>query len=139
MKKILLMSILCTVTLAGFAPGNKVLYIAKEAQISPYEPLWEATSWVESSNNDRALNRKEMAFGRVQIRKVRLDDYYKRTGKRYKLTDCYNPEISKEIWIYYATQFSPYDYEHISKSWNGRGKSNRIYWSKIEKRLKSRK
>ena len=136
MKKILLL--LCfgiLISLAANPHNEKVIYMAESPVFRPLETLWDASTHVESSNNDRALNLKEMAFGCVQIRAVRLEDYNRRTGKSYKLTDCYNREISKEIWFYYSIKFYPLDYESICKSWNGRGKSNEVYWHKIKKRL----
>jgi hypothetical protein len=90
---------------------------------------------VESSNNPNALNRTERAMGIVQIRTIRLKDYNQRTSKKYRLKDCYDPNISKEIWNFYASGFHYTQQEQIAKGWNGRGKSNRIYWAKIKKQL----
>jgi hypothetical protein len=136
MKKLILL--LAFSTLAGLAgcPPNNTIYLPNKPPFKPLEALWEATAWVESTNNPNALNEKEMAIGIVQIRKIRLTDYNERTGKNYKPNDCYDPQISKEIWFYFATKFHPYDYEGISKAWNGRGKSNIIYWGKVKKQLK---
>ena len=137
MKKLLLL--LCfgiLVSLAGNPAYNETIYIPFSLVYRPYEPLYQAQSYIESSNRDSALNIKEQAFGRMQIRAIRLKDYNDRTGKSYTLQDCYNEKISKEIWLYYATKFHPSDYEGISKGWNGRGKSNKIYWNKVKKRLK---
>lgn len=135
MKKLILL--LCFGIISSIAgPHNeKVIYIEESPVFRPLDALWDASVYVESSDNDNALNRLEGAFGCVQIRMIRLRDYNMRTGKSYKLQDCYNRQISKEIWFYYATQFHHSNYESICKAWNGRGKSNRIYWAKIKKRL----
>lgn len=132
----MILCILANSTLAGLAPGNKVITIAKLPPISPFKALLEASAWVESSNNPNAHNRLEKATGLLQIRPIRLRDYNQRTGSRLKLKDCYNPDISKKIWLYYASQFQPHEQMQIAKAWNGRGKSNRIYWDKIKKQLK---
>jgi hypothetical protein len=139
MKKLIL--ILCIAFYGDLAvcPPHKTITIINSPQIKPLEALFAASAWVESSNNPNALNRLEMAYGIVQIRAIRLKDYNQRTGNRLKLKDCYDPEISKEVWYYYATQFHPLDYESISKAWNGAGKSNQIYWGKVKKRLETLK
>jgi len=136
MKRLLL--ILCIAFYGDLAvcPPTNTLTIATKPPIKPYEALWEATTFIESSNNPNALNRLEMAYGIVQIRKIRIDDYNKRTGQRYSLQDCYNPKISKEIWLYYATKFHYSQSEGIAKAWNGSGKKNKEYWAKIKKQLK---
>ena len=97
----------------------------------------EATAFIESSNNNYALNRKELAYGKFQVRKIRLKDYNRRAGKHYSLTDCYNPKISDEIYLYYAMKFHYSQSELIAKAWNGRGKSNKIYWSAIKKQMEN--
>ena len=137
MKKLLLLLCFGIISsIAGNPYNDKALYIRFEHPYRPYETLYQAQGYVESTNRDSVLNHKEQAFGRMQIRAIRLKDYNDRTGKSYTLQDCYNEKISKEIWLYYATKFHPSDYEGISKGWNGRGKSNKIYWNKVKKRLK---
>jgi hypothetical protein len=135
MRKLLLLLAMSMIPLAGLAPRTKIITIAMTLPIEPFKTLMRATSWVESLDNPNALNHSEMAVGLFQIRPIRLKDYNARTGSRLKLKDCYNPDISKKIWLYYASQFHPEDQEKISKAWNGRGKSNEIYWQKIKKRL----
>jgi len=136
MKRLLILlcfGIICSI--AGYAPDNNTLTITNAPIISPFKPLWEASRMVESSGDNNALNQLELAFGVVQIRMIRIRDYNQRTGKSYTLKDCYNEQISKEVWFYYASKFHPSDYESVAKSWNGRGKSNRVYWDKIKKQL----
>lgn len=135
-KRLILLCFGIMVSVAGYSPANNTLTIAIKPPISPYQALWQATTFIESSNNPNALNRLENAVGIAQIRPIRLRDYNQRTGKSYSLQDCYNTEISKEIYFYYASKFHPSDLESISKSWNGRGKSNKIYWQKIKKQIK---
>ncbi len=136
MKKLIL--ILCIAFYGDLAvcPPNNTLTIEIKPPISPFKALLEATAFIESSGDPNALNRKEMAFGLYQIRAIRLRDYNQRTGKSYSLQDCYNIEISKEIYLYYASKFHPSDLEHIARSWNGTGQKTVEYWHKIEKHLK---
>jgi hypothetical protein len=135
MKKLLLMSILAMICVAGFSPNIKYITIVKEPPIEPLEALFKAQVMIESSGNTRALNVKEQSYGILQIRAIRLEDYARRTGKRYKLTDCYDPKISKEVWLYYASKFNPYDYEGISRAWNC---NSQAYWIKVKQQLKSK-
>jgi hypothetical protein len=99
-----------------------------------YEKLFNAACKVESNFNRFAHNPKEEAYGIVQIRQIRLDDYYKKTGKRYTLTDCYDVGVSKEIYLYYCTHENN-SIEMKAKRWNGSGPMTEDYWSEIQKYL----
>ena len=99
-----------------------------------YERLFHADCKVESNFNRFAHNPKEEAYGIVQIRQVRLDDYYRKTGKRYTLTDCYDVAVSKEIYLYYCTTENK-TIEMKAKRWNGSGPMTEEYWSQIQKYL----
>jgi hypothetical protein len=126
-----------------FAPESNIMVFDHTIyydtlKVDQLDRLWLASCYVESRFNNHAVNEKEGAHGIVQIRQVRLDDYYKRTGKRYTLTDCFNVEISKEIWYYYAEQVhAAHDYCTIARSWNGSGPMTWDYWDKIEEALKT--
>lgn len=137
MKKLIL--ILCIAFYGDLAvcPLNNVITIATKPPISPYQALWEATTFIESSNNPNALNRLENAVGIAQIRPIRLKDYNQRTGKGYSLRQMYDPIISKEIWLFYATTFHPSQSEQIAKAWNGKGKSNKVYWRAVKKQMEN--
>lgn len=134
-KRLILLCFGLLVSIAGYSPQHKTLTIAIEPPIRPFKALLEATGYVESSNDPNALNTQEMAYGKYQIRKIRIVDYNRRTGKRYTLKDCYNEEISKEIYLFYAMQFHPSDLEQIARKWNGSGPMTREYWGKIKKQM----
>jgi hypothetical protein len=74
----------------------------------------------------------EEAIGAFQIRPIRLLDYNQRTGKNYKIEDCYNFEISKEIFLYYAGKIGSREYETIARKWNGSGVTTLDYWEKVK-------
>ena len=135
MKKAILLIGLSLITLAGTPEKKEVLILPINEPIEPFESLWRATCIVESNNDPFAVNVKEKAFGIVQIRPILLKDYYQRTGIRYESEDCFSVEISKEIFMYYASKFHSWELERISKKWNGRGKSNIEYWQKVKKHL----
>lgn len=93
---------------------------------------------VESSGNNNALNRLEMAYGAFQIREIRLRDFNNRTGKDYNLEEMYEYHKAKEVFLYYAKG----SYEEVAREWNGgpnwRDKeSTKEYYLKIKKVLLS--
>lgn len=134
MKRILIILALSLIVGRATAPPNNMIYIKDATQIKPFEAIWQAVCIVESNNNPMAYNQKEQATGVAQIRPIRLNDYNKRTGKNYKLKDCYDITISKEIFMYYCT--NPHNMAKICKSWNGSGVKTEIYWQKVKKALK---
>lgn len=136
MKKIILMCILACSSLAGLSPERKELYIEKAFGINPYENIWRAVCLVESGNDPKAYNPKENAVGISQIRQIRINDYNKRTGKSYKLKDMYDPDKSKEVFLYYAVKIGEDNPEKIIKSWNGSGKQTYQYLAKVKKHLR---
>jgi hypothetical protein len=119
-------------SLSCFAPNTNYINILVGSQIKPIEALVYATSIVESNNNRFALNEKEQSFGALQIRAIRLEDYRRRTGIRYQLTDMFDYEKAKEVFLYYASKYGPYQIEKISKKWNGSGPMTDVYWNKIK-------
>lgn len=135
MKRIILISILCMVTLAGHSPPNGILTINKEMPIEPFLRLFDAVSVVESTNDSLAYNRASKATGIVQITSILLRDYNKKTGKSYTLNDCYDKKISKSIFMFYCMLYRTSDFEYIAKRWNGSGKATEKYWMRIKSEL----
>ncbi len=114
-------------------PTSNSLVIVGSSPVRPYEALWEAVCQVESSGDPYAVNVGEQAYGIVQIRQIRLDDYVKRTGIFYTLEDCFDKDVSKSIFMYYCTG----DYETVARSWNGSGPMTDVYWRKVKKYLRN--
>lgn len=108
----------------------KSFIIVQPESINPYETIWTAICMAESHNNSNAYNWLEEATGIVQIRPIRLLDYNQRTGSNYKLIDCYNVQVSKKIFMYYATQFEPTEYDKIASDWNKC--TTTAYWLRIK-------
>lgn len=125
---IILFSVRC------LAPAENYIPIAGTEPIRPYDKLWETVCKVESNNNPLAYNPSEKAYGIAQIRDIRVRDYFDRTGIKVSLNDCYNPDISKRIFMFYATQYDYRDIKSICISWNGVSKRN-LYYKKILKAL----
>jgi hypothetical protein len=143
MKKMITTIFIILFSIKAFCPINRVLYIERSEPVRPYEKIWNATCSVESMFNPYAigdLNLRYKSYGIVQIRQSRLDDYYLKTGIRYTITDMFDPDISKEIFMYYAIQYHPLQLEYIARSWNGGNKgihkkSTINYWKKIKRYL----
>ena len=121
----------------GAPPAPSATIFASDG-INPYDALWNATTIVESGKNAFAVGDKHLigySYGIAQIRQVRLDDYYQRTGIRYDVTDMYDTIKSKQIFMWYASQMGPYNMETIARRWNGSGEMTKIYWKKIKRHL----
>lgn len=122
------------------APPSHIAVIVAPEPIRPYEALWTATCKVESNFNAYAIGDKHLrnkSYGIVQIRQSRLDDYYRQTGIRYSTKDMFNPEKSKEVFMFYARGSN---LEKIAREWNGghKGMNKKAtikYWNKIKSNL----
>lgn len=122
------------------APDNPSMIIPVPEAIRPYEAIWQAVCTVESGGDIYAIGDKRLkhhSYGVAQIRESRLDDYYRKTGIRYSVTNMFDPAKAKEVFMYYCNGF---DMEVIARTWNGgeRGmqkKSTIKYWKLIQKAL----
>jgi hypothetical protein len=130
MKAILLI-ILFLIPIRAIAPVDKGIVIIDRGGIDLIEMLWRAVCIVESNNDPLAVNVKEQAYGIAQIRECRIQHFNKLTSKSYRLEDCFNPAVSREIFMYFATE----DLEKTARAWNGSGKATLKYWNKIKKYL----
>lgn len=136
-KRIILLTyLLLLISARAIAPDIKTLVIIEPSQLDLYERLIKAVMQVESAGDTLAFNPIEEAYGPLQIRPIRLRDFNKRTGKKYKMRDCYRIGISREIFLYYARILGP-DYELIAKRWNGSGVKTIEYWKKVKATLKT--
>jgi hypothetical protein len=117
------------------APSTELLTITRSNPIEPYKRLIQAIGMVETKWDTLAYNPVEQAAGVFQIRPIRLKDYNKRTGSRYKMKDIYNYEVSEKIFLYYASKAGPNDFERIARDWNGSGIRTYYYWAQVKKHL----
>lgn len=117
------------------APEAKVAFVFVSAPVNSFDRLVKAIVKVESKGDNEAFNLAEQAVGAFQIRPIRILDYNQRTGKDYKIENCFNYEVSKEIFLYYAISIGYPDYETIARKWNGSGKATLDYWEKVKKHL----
>jgi hypothetical protein len=111
------------------------LTIFDSPPIEPYKQLVLAIGIIETKCNTTAYNSVEEAAGYFQIRPIRLLDYNNRTGSNYTMNDLFNYEISEKIFLFYADQIGPYDFELIARKWNGNGRLTFNYWKRIKEYL----
>ena len=130
--RLLQIIILLLVTLKVAAPDAMFAYIIIPERIDAYDRLLKAVVMVESLGDTMAYNNDEEAIGAFQIRPIRLLDYNQRTGKKYKIEECYNYNISREIFLYYAYKIGIPHYETIARNWNGSGDATLDYWEKVK-------
>ena len=140
--KALLISALSTFPLSTYEASTPNLFMdtTNVIVINPYENIWNAVCTVESRNDPLAVGDKHLkifSYGISQIRQIRLDDYYLRTGIRYTLEDCFNVSVSKEIFMYYAERIGPYNLDKIIRSWNGSGPKTYTYLKLVKDKLKN--
>lgn len=135
LKKIVLVSVLLSVTFKALAPSRDSIIILASEPVNPFKRLIYAVGMVETKLDTLAYNPVEQAVGYFQIRPVRVEDYNKRTGSNYKLKDMYNYKISEKVFLYYAHQYGPYNFEKIARRWNGSGPKTFLYWNRVKKYL----
>jgi hypothetical protein len=104
-----------------------------------YERLAIAVYLQESSGNPNAIGAAN-DVGLYQITPCRLENFNRLTGKNYSLNDRFNPEISREIFNYYAHKIGIENLEKIARKWNRSSKwqdeKGLKYWKLVEKRYK---
>ncbi len=135
LKKIISISLMLLFTFRVFAPVNKAVVIYNTSPVDPFRKLIHAIGMVETKHDTLAYNPVEKAVGYFQIRPIRLEDYNTRTGSHYTMKDLYNYKISEKIFLYYASEIGPYNFEQIAKKWNGSGKKTLEYWKNVSNNL----
>lgn len=134
-KKFLLSSLLILFTFPAIAPDRDDFFIYDTPAIRPFEPLMQAIGMVETMRNVLAYNEREGAVGIFQIRQVKVDEYNRQTGDKLRLTDMFDYENSRKVFLHFASRAGPYNFEKIAKSWNGSGPMTEFYWSRIKSLL----
>jgi len=135
LRRILTVVILLTVSFKVFAPSSNAIVVFTSQPYEPFRKLISAIGMVETKLDTLAYNPEEEAVGYFQIRPIRVQDYNERTGKSYKPADMYDYQTSEKVFLYYASEIGPYNFEKIAKSWNGSGKKTIQYWKKVKNYL----
>ena len=135
LKKIVTITFLLALAFKVFAPTSESMILVKPLPVEPFKTLIHAIGLVETQFDTLAYNPLEEAVGYFQIRPIRLADYNNRTGSTYSMNDLFNYYISEKIFLYYAAEIGPYDFERIARAWNGSGESTNLYWEQVKKFL----
>ena len=135
MKKVLLIIIFLLSALRVVAPEQKAIFVPHSPPVEPFKKLIHAVGMVEAKGDTTAFNKIEQAVGFFQIRPIRVEDYNKRTGSNYLHAEMYDYKISEKIFLYYASQIGPNNFEHIARNWNGSGPRTTYYWNRVKKYL----
>ena len=117
------------------APEASFFIISESPCIRPFSDLMYATAMVETMGNALAYNEFENAVGIYQIRQIRIDEYNRRTGSNYTLSDMFDSELSAKVYLYFASLAGPYNLERIARAWNGSGPMTELYWKRIKEYL----
>lgn len=133
MTAVITLIMICSLKL--LAPDLNQLVVEEADPIKPFQKLIYAVGMTEGNCDTLAYNAEENAVGFFQIRPIRLKDYNSRTGSSYVLKDMYDYEIAEKVFLYYAHQIGPYNFEMIARNWNGSGKMTKVYWKKVRKIL----
>ena len=129
----LILFLLITINL--LAPGDERPILIAPVLTHPYAKIITAIGTVESNRDNAAFNKKEGAAGYFQVRAIRLKDFNHRTGMKYRLKDMHDYTKAVTVFMYYASDFAPDDYEGIAKDWN-KSRTDR-YWNKVKAELKN--
>lgn len=122
-----------------------MLNLLGEIVITPtnitYEDIFHAVGFVESKCNPNIVNEAEQAVGYLQIRRIRLLDYYQQTGIFYTLHEMKDIAKAKEVFMYYAKKYPPDNFQQICREWNGgpngmNKKSTEVYYQLVYNQLK---
>jgi hypothetical protein len=135
LKKIASTSFFLILAFKVFAPSSSSLDVIRTIPVEPFKTLINAIGMVETQYDTLAYNPLEEAVGYFQIRPIRLEDYNIRTGSEYTMNDLFNYKISEKIFLYYAAELGPYNFERIAKTWNGSGQGTILYWEQVKRFL----
>jgi len=135
LKQLWFLSLFIVLSGKAVAPDYKSFLIPEISPIEPYKGLIHAIGTVESKGDTLAYNKTENAVGFFQIRQVRLNDFNKRTGNNYMLKEMYNYDLAEKVFLFYAYEIGPYNFEKIARKWNGSGPMTISYWRRVKKLL----
>lgn len=109
-----------------------------EEPLNNLEAIWWAVCKIESNHDPTAWiidTNGKLSIGIAQIQQSRVDHFNRLTGKNYKHEDCFDLDVSKEIFMFFARRIG--SEEILIRSWNGNVKSEmtRIYYEKVKRYL----
>lgn len=133
--KFMTLLILLSISIPAFAPGFETLIAETPERINPFEKIWAAICKIESDFDPFAYNATENSCGIAQLREIRLLDYNIRTGSDHVLSDAFDANFSKSVFMFYAHLYGHHKTDQLIKSWNGSGKRADEYVKKVKHEL----
>lgn len=115
-------------------PGINIPTVLRPEPLNNLEAIWQAVIMVESNGNPDAFCidiNGQPSVGIAQIQPSRIAHYNRLAGTNYKLYDCFDPEVSKEVFLFFARKIG--NEERLIKAWNGAGWRTEIYLTKIKR------
>jgi hypothetical protein len=135
MKKLIFLFLLMSMKLSA-PPGINIPTVLRPEPLNNLEAIWQAVIMVESNGNPDAfcidINGLP-SVGIAQIQPSRISHYNRLTGATYTLADCFDPLVSKEVFMYFARKIG--NEERLIKGWNGSGPRTIEYYNKIKRHL----
>lgn len=110
-----------------FAPEAHTLMVPEPEGIDRFARIVYAIGMVESGGDATAINHREGAYGKYQIRAIRLKDYHQRTGVKYSVVDMLDEKKAEKVLRYYCN-IHKFDRD-IALDWNCRSE---VYWRKVK-------
>ena len=117
-------------------PAEYQPVILQTEPLNRLEAIWQAVIMVESGGNPDAWvidTNSKPSIGIAQIQQSRVEHFNRLTGEKYKHEDCFDPDISKEIFMFFARRIG--NEKEIICRWNGSGPMTEIYYEKVLKHL----
>ena len=113
-----------------------VITTQTRAEVANLDSLWDAICQIESNHNPRAINGD--AVGIAQIRPICLEDCNRIIGhEQWVKSDRFDPEKSKEMFVFYTDYWSDGSDEQRARVWFGgpRMLNSDEYWLKVQEKL----
>lgn len=115
------------------------IYACFGRELNDFDKFWPILTQLESSNNPKAVGDGGKAIGIAQIHEIYFLDAqkYDKNLRKYKYSDCFNPEISKLVVISYLSKYCKSNsFEEWARIHNGgplgNNKQSTIkYWKKF--------
>lgn len=140
MKKILLAIIVSWFSIGQISVAtNSRIYDNNKIKNRLWERMISAITYVESRNDDRALNKKSGAFGRFQMKKIYVDDVNRilklqKKKQRYTYADRGNYKKAREMFDIIQSHYNPE--KEIDKAIIlHRGKKSKSYINEVKNRM----
>ncbi|MEN6569020.1 MAG: transglycosylase SLT domain-containing protein [Rikenellaceae bacterium] len=136
MKRVLILLMLAACIKLSAPPPAQEFVILHEETLNNLEAIWQAVIKVESNGNPDAFSidiNGQPSVGIAQIQPSRIAHYNRLTGHSYSLADCFDPEVSKEVFMFFAKRIG--NEEKLIKAWNGSGPRTEIYYNKVRRYL----